>query len=45
MLTIINGLISNKIEILFIYLVDAVVVISVVSMAAIAVYQVNMGMI
>ncbi len=45
MLTIINDIVSNKIERIFIYLVDVVVAISVITMAAIAVYQVNMGMI
>ncbi|MES2676213.1 MAG: hypothetical protein V4660_18390 [Pseudomonadota bacterium] len=45
MLTIISGVTPTKPERYFIYLIDLVVAVAVVSMAVIAVYQVNMGMI
>lgn len=45
MLTIIGGTTPTRVELYFIYLLNSVVAISIVSMAAIAVYQVNMGLI
>jgi hypothetical protein len=45
MLTIIGGVTPTKFERYFIYLVDLVVAVAIVSMTVVAVYQVNMGMI